>query len=59
MAKTDATRAEFLRRAEEARLEAVKATDPKARLELMRLSEMWERLAQNHRQAPDDGDEGA
>jgi hypothetical protein len=49
MAKGDSTKADFLRRAEEARQQAAKATDPKAKMELMRLSEMWERLARTHK----------
>ena len=58
MTKRDSMKAELLRRADEARHEAAKATDPKAKMELMRLSEMWERLARTH-QEPDNGDNGA
>ena len=58
MAKRDSMKAELLRRAEEARQEAARATDPKAKMELMQLSEMWERLARAH-QEPDAEDNGA
>jgi len=57
MPKQDSTKAELLRRAEEARQEAIKATDPKARLELMRLSEMWERLARTRKDQDDEDEE--
>jgi hypothetical protein len=50
MTKRDPVKADFLQRAEEARMAAAKAADPKAKLELMRLSEMWERLARDRRE---------